>query len=127
MATAQRIDDGKSGRRPLGAEILDRRPPCNLEAERGVLGSIILLPEVCDEVALIIREKDFHDDANQKLFAHMMALHDAGRRIDMTLLVERLRSSGDFELIGGAAYLGELSRLRAACRQCRLLRRDRSR
>ncbi len=110
MATVQRIDDGKTVRKPISQEILDRRPPCNLDAEKGVLGSILLLPEVCDEVALIIRERDFHDDANQKLFAHMMALHDAGRRIDITLLVDRLRAAGDFELIGGGAYLAELSR-----------------
>jgi replicative DNA helicase len=117
MATVQRIDDGGakrreegSKRRPVSAEILDRRPPCNIEAEKGVLGSILLLPDVCDEVALIVRPTDFYDEANQKLFAHIQAIHDAGRRVDLTLLVERLNSSGDFELIGGAGYLAEVAR-----------------
>jgi replicative DNA helicase len=117
MATVQRIDDGAakrrdegSKRRPVSAEILDRQPPCNLEAEKGVLGSILLLPEVCDEVALIVRPADFYDEANQKLFAHMQSIHDAGRRIDLTLLVERLNSAGDYELIGGAGYLAEVAR-----------------
>jgi replicative DNA helicase len=110
MATVQRIDDGAQRRRAVTAEILDRQPPRNLDAEKGVLGSIMLMPEVCDEVALIVRARDFYDEANQKLFAHMQAIHDAGRKIDLTLLVERLNSSGDFELMGGAGYLAEVAR-----------------
>ena len=92
----------------VSAEILDRRPPCNLEAERGVLGSILLLPIVCDDVALILRTEDFYDDANRILYGHLREMHDEGRQIDTTLLVERLRSKGDFERVGGAAYLAEI-------------------
>jgi replicative DNA helicase len=92
----------------VSSEILDRRPPCNLEAERGVLGSILLLPIVCDDVALILRAEDFYDDANQAIYSHLREMHDEGRRIDTTLLVERLRSKGDFERVGGAAYLAEI-------------------
>ena len=92
----------------INSEILDRQPPCNLDAERGVLGSILLLPTVCDDVALIVRPEDFYDDSNRVLYAHMRAMHDEGRRIDTTLLVERLRTSGQFDLVGGAAYLAEV-------------------
>ena len=90
------------------SEILDRQPPCNLEAERGVLGSILLLPILCDDVALILRPEDFYDDANRTIYTHLREMHDAGRRIDMTLLFERLKTSGHFELVGGAAYLAEV-------------------
>ncbi len=90
------------------SEILDRQPPSNAEAERGVLGSILLLPTVCDDVALILRAEDFYDDANRTLYAHMRAMNDEGRRIDTTLLVERLKNCGDFEAIGGAPYLAEV-------------------
>jgi replicative DNA helicase len=92
----------------VSSEILDRRPPCNLDAERGVLGSILLLPIVCDDVALVVRAEDFYDDANQVIYTHLREMHDEGRRIDTTLLVERLRSKGDFERVGGAAYLAEI-------------------
>ncbi len=107
MATANRIDRPAAPAK-ISSEILDRQPPRNLEAERGVLGSILLLPEVCDEVALAVRPEDFYDDANRRLFGHMLSMHDAGRQIDTTLLVERLRSAGDFELVGGEAYLAEV-------------------
>jgi replicative DNA helicase len=90
------------------SEILDRQPPCNLEAERGVLGSILLLPTVCDDVALILRPEDFYDAANRTLYMQMRAMNDEGRRIDTTLLVERLRSAGEFEAVGGAAYLADI-------------------
>lgn len=90
------------------SEILDRQPPCNLEAERGVLGSILLLPIVCDDVALVLRPDDFYDDANRVLYSHMLEMHDAGRRIDTTLLVERLKNGGQYDLIGGGAYLAEV-------------------
>ena len=108
MATIQRVDDGRNRAR-VSSEILDRQPPRSLEAERGVLGSILLMPDACDDVALILRPDDFYDDANQKLFAHMLAMHDAGRRIDSTLLVEQLRTAGELETVGGVAYLIELS------------------
>ncbi|MGD9722191.1 MAG: replicative DNA helicase [Pirellulales bacterium] len=90
------------------SEILDRQPPANLEAERGVLGSILLLPMVCDEVALILRPEDFYDTAHRTIYGHMRAMNDEGRRIDTTLLVERLKSCGQFEVVGGAAYLAEI-------------------
>ena len=107
MATAYRTDPARAPAR-VSSEILDRLPPHNLEAEKGTLGSILLDPNLCDEVALILRPEDFYADANQKLYAHLLAMHDEGRRIDATLLLERLRTAGDLELVGGSAYLAEL-------------------
>ncbi|MEX0678747.1 MAG: replicative DNA helicase [Pirellulales bacterium] len=92
----------------VNSEILDRQPPCNLEAERGVLGSILLLPIVCDDVAVIVRPEDFYDDANRIVYSHLRTMHGDGRRIDTTLLVEQLKTQGDFERVGGAAYLAEI-------------------
>ena len=102
----RRVDLGSGTKgQNVSPEILDRQPPCNLEAEHGVLGSVMLLPDVCDDVALILRPDDFYDDANRKLYQHMLAMHEEGRKIDLTLLVERLKSAGDYESIGGGAYL----------------------
>lgn len=78
------------------------------DAERGVLGSLLLLPEKFDEVALILRADDFYDDANGRIFAHLVEMHDAGRQIDPMLLVQHLRDAGDYDLVGGAAYIAEL-------------------
>ena len=107
MATADRLDTKHASGR-LGSEILDRLPPQNLEAEKGVLGSLLLDPQMCDEVILVLQADDFYADANQKLYRHLVALHDEGKRIDTTLLVERLRHAGELEAIGGAEYLAEV-------------------
>ena len=74
-----------------------------------MIGSLLLDPMLCDDVLLIVRPDDFYADANRKLFDHMVQMHDGGVRIDMTLLVERLKAAGDFEAIGGMAYLAEVA------------------
>lgn len=107
MSTVFRTDAGRSPAR-VSSEILDRLPPHNLDAEKGVLGSILLDPNIADDVALVVRPDDFYAEANEKLYTHLLAMHDEGRRIDATLLLERLQSTGDLEAVGGAAYLAEV-------------------
>ncbi|MDY0166228.1 MAG: replicative DNA helicase [Thermoguttaceae bacterium] len=107
MATVQRTDRVHAAIR-VSPELLDRMPPHSLEAERGVLGSLLIDPELCDEVALILQPDDFYAEANAKLYAHMTAMHSAGGRIDAMLLRERLKQQGDLEAVGGSAYLAEV-------------------
>lgn len=92
----------------VSSEILDRVPPHSLEAERSVLGSMLLVPELCDEIVLLVQPSDFYADAHQKIFHHLSEMHSEGLRIDETLLVERLRSAAELELVGGQAYLFEI-------------------
>lgn len=106
MATVDK--QPRSGARKDVGELLDRQPPRSIEAERAVIGSLLLLPEACDEVVLLVRPDDFYDDAHRAIFSQMLALHDDGRQIDPVLLAQRLRDSGQYELVGGAAYLLEL-------------------
>ena len=95
-------------RPPSAAEILQRQPPYDLEAEMGVLGSILLMPEVCDDTASL-KAEDFYDDANRVLYTHLREMYDNGEKIDVTLLVSRLKTTDQFEKIGGAGYLARLS------------------
>src|SRR6476660_6087574 len=89
-------------------DLLDRQPPRSIEAERAVIGSLLLLPEACDEVALLVRPEDFYDGAHRAIFRHMLTLHEGGRQIDPTLLSQLLKDSGEYESVGGAAFLPEL-------------------
>lgn len=109
MSTVQRLDR-PSNISPVTSEILDSTPPHDLAVERAVLGSILILPDVCDDVVLILRADDFYDDAHRILFQNMVDMHDAGKKIDLRLLINRLQKSGDFERIGGEAYLAEIGR-----------------
>lgn len=93
---------------PNAHQLLDRQPPADLDAEIGVLGSILIMPDAIDEVALLLRPDDFYGDANQRLYRQLSEMHDGGMKIDIVVLSDRLRATGDFDDIGGAAYLGRL-------------------
>ena len=103
---ADRERDGRRGENAKG--LLERQMPQALDAERGVLGSLLLLPEKFDEVALVLRPDDFYDDANSRIYAHLIEMHDDGKQIDPMLLVQHLRDGGDYDMVGGAAYIAEL-------------------
>jgi replicative DNA helicase len=91
------------------SEIMDGVPPQNLEAERGVLGSVLLDPRLFDEVATIVKPEDFYGDANRRIYSAMLGMHDRAERIDALLMVERLRHEGNLEAVGGVAYLVEVT------------------
>jgi replicative DNA helicase len=95
----------------LRGDLLDRQPPQHLEAERAVLGSILLLPEVADEVSLVLRPDDFYDQAHQVIYGHLRAMQDQNQRIDHMLLIDRLKSAGQLEAVGGVPYLAEVAQI----------------
>ena len=51
----------------------------------------------------------FYDDANRMIYAHLREMHDSGSKIDVTLLVSRLRTASEYDKVGGAAYLAKIS------------------
>ncbi len=109
MALARRMDSGSQATSPAeAAAMLDRPLPYDREAEVGVLGSMMLLPDVIDDVVLLLRSPEFYDEAHQKVFTHLVEMHEEGKKVDLTLLIDRLKANGDFEKVGGAAYLGKL-------------------
>ena len=113
MSVVTRSDASHAGRKPAAppplTNVLDRQPPCNVQAECCVLGSILLLPDACDDVVSILRPGDFYDDANRTLFDRMVRMHDAGKKIDAALLVEELKKDGAYEDIGGSAQLARIA------------------
>ena len=91
----------------MDSTILERRPPFDLDAEVGVIGSMLLAPNVTDDVSLLIDPSDFYDDANQRLYGAILAVHNKGGKIDPTLLSDHLKRSGDYEHVGGGAYIAK--------------------
>jgi len=88
--------------------LTDRERPANVDAERAVLGSILLKPDVCDDVSLLVRPDDFADEAHQLLYGHLLTLHNSGKRIDVTIVLELLRTKGDLDRIGGTSALASV-------------------
>jgi len=84
-------------------------PPQNLDAERGVLGSILLMNEAIDEVGESLKDVHFYSDAHQKMYAAIQQLYEKGiRGIDAITLAEELVRRSQFEDIGGAGYLAQI-------------------
>lgn len=92
----------------LPSEILDRVPPNNQDAEKGVLGSMLLDERKCDDIASLLRPEDFYAIANGTLYGHIIALHNEHGKTDPTLLLNRLEAAGDLEKIGGSAYIADV-------------------
>ena len=88
--------------------MLDRQPPYNAQAEMSVLGSILLKPDVCDDVAMIVKPHDFYDEAHRILYERMLQMHDDGHKIDVALLVDDLKRQEQYERIGGAQFLARI-------------------
>lgn len=96
----------RRSRTKVTQDTLDRLPPQNLEAEKAVLGSIILDRNVLD--GLDLAPEDFYTTAGGKLFEHLGNLPGTGR-IDAVLLTDWLKGAGDLQAIGGPAFIAQCS------------------
>jgi replicative DNA helicase len=83
-------------------------PPHNLEAERGVIGALLLDPQIIDDVVPMLSIDDFYSDANRRIYKHLVEMRNNGSGIDLTLLLDRLRHANEFEAVGGPSYIAEL-------------------
>jgi replicative DNA helicase len=87
----------------------ERTLPSNLEAERAVLGAILLNSTLLQEAAGIVHAKDFYRSSNSTVFKHMLKLAAMDRAIDYLTLKDALASGGDLDEVGGAAYIAALT------------------
>ena len=83
----------------------DRLPPQNLEAERGVLGSILLDNEVLHDVIPLLGPDDFYRDAHQALYKVVREFYDEGKPVDTLLLAEELIRREQYDRLGGDELL----------------------
>ena len=83
-------------------------PPHSIEAERAVLGAILLHGESVEAAAEILGPSDFYRTGHQRLFAQMLALHHRREPIEMVTLREALQVAGDLDAVGGPVYLMQL-------------------
>ena len=86
----------------------DRLPPQNLEAERSMLGSILLNNEPLHDIVMFLRAEDFYRDAHQVIYASIRDLYDRGKAIDAVTLAEELKKRGQFDAVGGHDILTEI-------------------
>lgn len=86
--------------------LMERTLPHSIEAERSVLGAILLHDDVLDDA--VLRPDEFFRQAHERIFAQMLALHAKAQPVDLTTLGERLKAVGHLEAVGGKGYIAAL-------------------
>jgi replicative DNA helicase len=87
----------------------ERTLPHNLEAEKSVLGAILVNNQAFNNAAELIDARDFFRDAHRRVFDKMVRLSERGDAIDLVTLKEELSRVGELEAIGGPAYIASLA------------------
>lgn len=90
-------------------ELAGRVPPQNLEAEKSLLGALLLSDVAFPSVLELLKAEDFYDPRHVKIFAGMTALFDNHQPIDLMTLTSKLRGQKTLKDVGGAPYLTELT------------------
>src|SRR4029079_7014588 len=88
--------------------VAERTLPHNLEAERSVLGAILLHNDAINLDAEVIDSGDFYRDAHRRIFDKMVKLAERNDAIDLVTLKDELGRSGDLDEVGGPAYITAL-------------------
>ena len=86
-----------------------RTLPHNLEAERSVLGAVLIDNGMFNVVAAMMNSNAFFRDAHRRIFDRMVALSERSQPIDLVTLKEELERTGDLEEVGGPAYIASLT------------------
>lgn len=99
----QRRDDQAAVEPALGVQL-----PQDIEAERAVLGAILLQPSILREIGTGLDAEDFYLESHQCIFAVMVELENLGRAVDQLVVISRLKERGTLEIAGGMAYVAGL-------------------
>jgi len=87
----------------------ERTLPHNLEAERSVLGAILVQNDAFNLAAQVLKGEDFYRDAHRRIFDGMAALSERSHAIDFVTLKEELSRTGNLDDVGGPAYVASLA------------------
>lgn len=85
-----------------------RVPPQSLDAERALLGAVMLKPEGIHEVTDLITSDSFYAERHRAIYRAMIALVAAGSPIDLLSVANYLKEQNEMERAGGNSYLADL-------------------
>ena len=88
---------------------MDRIPPQNIEAEKSVLGSILLDKDALIEVSGWLLPEHFYDDRHSAIYQNILELFESGLPIDLVTVSDKLKKKKILSKVGGRAYLTELA------------------
>jgi replicative DNA helicase len=92
----------------MSSAALERSLPHNIDAEKSVLGSILVNNEHYYRIVEMLRTEDFYLDAHRVIFRHMTELMENAKAIDLITIQEQLMRSSLLESAGGIEYVASL-------------------
>jgi replicative DNA helicase len=87
---------------------LEKNVPHSIDAERSVLGAILIENSSINRAQEILKDSDFYRDPHRRIFKSMSELSERSSAIDAVTLKEALSRAGDLEAVGGPAYIASL-------------------
>ena len=84
-------------------------PPQNLEAEASLLGAILIDGDALVKIADSVRPDDFFDARHKHIYEAILALYERRSPVDVLTLADQLKGGGLLDMVGGPAYLTELT------------------
>src|SRR5262245_43600785 len=87
----------------------ERTLPHNLEAEKCVLGAILINNHAFNQAAEVIDAGDFFRDAHRRIFEKMVGLSERSEPVDLVTLKDELGRAGELDEVGGPAYIAALT------------------
>lgn len=84
-------------------------PPHNLDAEKSLIGAILIDEEVLADISDKLHAKDFYEKRHQLVFDAMMRLYEHHKPVDLLTLSDELNKKDELDIIGGSSYLTELT------------------
>lgn len=85
-----------------------RTPPHDIDAERALLGAILLKPEAMHDIAVTVYPESFYADKHSEIYRAILEVFTKGDPIDFLSITTRLRHNNQLERVGGASYVTEL-------------------
>lgn len=89
--------------------IVGKIPPQNIDAEKSLLGAVLIDEETLADISEHVTFKDFYERRHSIIYGAMMRLYEKHRPVDLLTLTEELKSKKELDTIGGSAYLTELT------------------
>jgi len=93
----------------MSADKTGKIPPQNLDAEKSLLGAVLIDEEVLADVTENVKPDDFYDKNHATIFASMVRLFEKHKPVDLLTLTDELKKKKKLEEIGGSTYLTELT------------------
>lgn len=93
----------------MSSHTLEKGMPASLDAERAIIGAVLLDNQCFDQAAAKIKAGDFSLDAHRRIFFRMCELSEAGKPIDFVTLTEQLGQHKEIEAVGGVVYVTSLT------------------